>query len=158
MPQTDQQMLARARSLRSQMTEPERRLWQVLRAKQLDGVKFTRQVVCGHAIPDFVARRCKLVIEVDGDTHAHSVNADAKRTAALTAKGYLVLRFTNADVMTNLEGVARTISAALAARPLSQPSPQRGEGSDQPPSSLLVLGQRVGRGAASQTNLRKSQP
>lgn len=114
--------------MRSEMSEPETRLWLALRAKPLNGVKFVRQAVRGRAIPDFVARSHELVIEVDGDTHAGNEAYDARRTAALEAKGYRVLRFGNSDVMTNLDGVLQTISAALAARPLSQPSPQGGEG------------------------------
>jgi very-short-patch-repair endonuclease len=110
------------------MSEPETRLWLALRAKRLNGVKFTRQTVRDRAIPDFVARLPRLVIEVDGDTHAGDETYDARRTTLLENQGYHVLRFTNQDVMTNLEGVLLTIADALAARPLSQPSPLRGEG------------------------------
>ncbi len=114
--------------MRSEMTEPETRLWLALRAKRLNGVKFVRQSVRGRAIPDFVARSHKLIVEVDGDTHASNEAYDASRTATLEREGYQVLRFANADVMTNLDGVLQAIVAALAARPLSQPSPRRGEG------------------------------
>lgn len=114
--------------MRTQMSEPETRLWLALRAKRLNGVKFVRQSVRGRAIPDFVARSPKLIVEVDGDTHAGNEAYDARRAARLQTEGYRVLRFTNAEVMTNMEGVLQAILGALAARPLSQPSPRRGEG------------------------------
>ncbi len=110
--------------MRTEMTEPETRLWLALRAKRLNGAKFTRHVVRDRAIPDFVARSHKLVIEVDGDTHAGNEAYDARRTAALEAKGYRVMRFTNLEVMTNLDGVLRTIAAALTTAPLPTLSPE----------------------------------
>ena len=108
--------------MRSDMTEPETRLWLALRAKRLNGIKFVRQAVRGRAIPDFVARTQKLVIEIDGDTHAGNEVYDARRTALLEADGYRVLRFTNADVMTNLDGVLQVIASATTA-PLPNPLP-----------------------------------
>ena len=101
--------------MRRDMTDPETRLWLALRAKRLNGIKFVRQPVRGRAIPDFVARSHKLVIEVDGDTHAGNEAYDARRTAVLERDGYRVLRFTNADVMTNLDGVLQVIVSTTTA-------------------------------------------
>lgn len=115
----------RARQLRTDMTVPERALWSVLRAGQL-GIKFQRQVVLAPYIADFAARSERLAIEIDGDTHAHSATADRERTRSLEARGYRVLRFTNAEVMTNLEGVVRAILIALG-RDTSSPLPLQGE-------------------------------
>jgi len=123
-PQIDRELLKRARALRSEMTEPETRLWLAIRAKRLNGIKFVRQTVRGRAIPDFVARSHNLVIEVDGDTHAISEAYDARRTAVLERQGYRVLRFTNADVMTNLDGVLQTILGAVTSAALPTLSPQ----------------------------------
>nr|WP_245844020.1 DUF559 domain-containing protein [Sphingomonas spermidinifaciens] len=67
-------------------------------------------------------------MEVDGDTHDADSAKDESRTAFLEREGYRVIRFTNRDVGSNLVGVVEAIGVALAARPLSQPSPQRGEG------------------------------
>ncbi|MFD1787362.1 endonuclease domain-containing protein [Sphingomonas floccifaciens] len=106
------------------MTEAETRLWLAIRAKRLNGIKFVRQTVRGRAIPDFVARSHNLVIEVDGDTHATSEAYDARRTAVLKRQGYRVLRFTNADVMTNLDGVLHVILDALTSAPLPTLSPE----------------------------------
>ncbi|PCG09850.1 hypothetical protein COA17_06215 [Sphingomonas ginsenosidimutans] len=108
--------------MRRAMTEPETRLWLALRGRRLDGVKFSRQVVAGPYILDFCARTLKLAIEVDGDTHADQ-SRDDRRTAWLKARGYRVMRFTNADVMMNLDGVLQTILSAVTTAPLPDPLP-----------------------------------
>jgi very-short-patch-repair endonuclease len=113
----------RAKALRTNLTEPERRLWYRLRANRL-GVKFQRQVVLPPYIADFAARSRRLVVELDGDTHAGREAYDASRTKALEAMGYRVLRFTNSDVMTNLDGVLGAILIALAEQ---SPHPLQGE-------------------------------
>jgi very-short-patch-repair endonuclease len=105
------------------MTQPERELWTALRAKRFAGVKVARQVVIGPYIADFVVRSHGLVIEVDGDTHA-APSKDEHRTAYLVAHGYRVIRFGNADVMTNTEGVLTILANALAASPLPTLSPE----------------------------------
>lgn len=128
MPKVDEALLARAKKMRSEPTWSESRMWSVLRAKQFEGVKFARQVVIAPYIADFVARSYKLIVEIDGDTHALCEVKDARRTAWLERQGYRVIRFGNHDVAGNLEGVAYAIGVALAALPLSQPSPRRGEG------------------------------
>ena len=102
----------RAKDLRKTLTEPERRLWYRLRANRL-GVKFQRQVVLAPYVADFAARSERLVIELDGDTHAGREAYDEAPTRALQERGYRVLRFANADVMGNLDGVLGAISVAL---------------------------------------------
>ncbi len=97
------------------MTPPEAIVWKMLRAKRLNGHKFTRQVPIGPYIVDFAARRAKLIVELDGRSHDATVAYDARRETDLTAVGYRVLRFTNGDVATNLDGIARAIDHALAA-------------------------------------------
>lgn len=102
----------RAKTLRANLTEPERRLWYHLRGNRL-GVNFQKQVVLAPHIADFASRSERLVIEIDGDTHAGREAYDPARTRALEARGYRVLRFTNTDVMTNLDEVVRAILIAL---------------------------------------------
>ncbi|MBW6522829.1 endonuclease domain-containing protein [Sphingomonas sp. RHCKR47] len=119
--------LRRAKAMRSEMTQPERELWTALRAHRFNGVKFSRQVVVGPYILDFAARSRKLVIEVDGDSHAGNEARDERRTAWLEEQGYHVIRFSNADVMRNMEGVLFVVEEALRAAPLPTLSPQ-GEG------------------------------
>ena len=106
----------RAKALRSSLTPPERALWEVLRAGRL-GVKFQRQVVLPPYIADFASRSGKLVVELDGDSHARREAEDAARTAALETRGYRVVRFTNSDVLTNIDGVSRAILIALGKDP-----------------------------------------
>ena len=102
----------RAKELRTNLTPAERRLWRILRANRL-GVKFQKQVVLAPYIAGFAARSERLVIEVDGDTHGDSAAYDAARTAALGKLGYRVIRFTNSDVMTNLNAVVEAILREL---------------------------------------------
>ncbi|MFL9842175.1 DUF559 domain-containing protein [Sphingomonas sp. ST-64] len=122
MPRTNPKLLERARQMRSEMTQPERELWIALRAKRFDGIKFTRQVVIGPYIADFVCRSRKLIIELDGATH-DDASRDDQRTTFLEGQGYRVVRFWNNDVMTNLEGVLDALSEALATAPLPNPLP-----------------------------------
>ncbi len=110
----------RQRDARKAPTEPKHRLWQILRNRQLAGLKFRRQVWIGPYIVDFLCAEIAVVIEIDGDTHA-SADAqayDKRRTALLEAEGYRICRFGNDDVMTNIDGVA----AAIVAR-ANAPSP-----------------------------------
>ena len=130
----DSELTKRAQAMRKAMTEPERRLWLELRAERFAGVKFRRQKVVQDetrkAIVDFAANEPKLVIEVDGDTHAERATQDATRTRFLETQGYMVLRFTNADVMQNMDGVlariAEVISELRARPPLPTLSPGGG--------------------------------
>ncbi|WBH15708.1 endonuclease domain-containing protein [Sphingomonas radiodurans] len=111
----DDGTIGRARALRRNATPAEARLWSILRNSALEGAKFRRQQRIGPYIADFVCQSARLVIEVDGDTHAtpEAIAHDAKRTAFLHHEGYRVLRFSNADVIQNVEGVAATITAHL---------------------------------------------
>ena len=86
-------------------------------------MKFQRQVVLPPYITDFAARSARLVIELDGDSHARAEAYDERRTSALEERGYCVLRFTNAEVMSNLDGVLRVILIALGRDPEAPLSP-----------------------------------
>jgi very-short-patch-repair endonuclease len=105
----------RARELRGQMTLAEKRLWQHLRAKQMNGLRFRRQEPVGNYIADFYCAAVKLVIELDGDSHSERVEADALRDDVLRSEGYIVLRFHNAQVFNDLTGVLETIESHCAA-------------------------------------------
>lgn len=115
----------RAKDLRTNTTPPERMLWSMIRAGRL-GVKFQRQVVLPPYIADFASRSERLVIELDGDSHAGREGYDEARTRALEERGYRVLRFSNSEVMTNPDGVIRAISIALRRDP-DHPRPLQGE-------------------------------
>jgi len=123
-PKTNRLLLERAKAMRSNPTPAEARLWYNLRAKRFAEIKFNHQVVIDPYIADFVARSRKLIVEVDGDTHANDERYDARRTAWLEQRGYRVIRFDNADVMGNLEAVLDAVSVALATAPLPGPLPE----------------------------------
>ena len=95
------------------MTEPETRLWFVLRHDL--PWKFRRQEPIGPYICDFICYPKRLIVEVDGVHHAESVT-DPTRDAYLASLGFEVHRVWNADVMTNLDGVLEGIAAALESR------------------------------------------
>ncbi len=107
-------MQQRARELRHDMTYAEKRLWHYLRDDQLDGAHFRKQHAVDTYVVDFFRAKSKLVIEVDGDSHADQVTYDAERTQWLNEQhSYRVLRFTNDEVLTNIEAVIEAIRAAL---------------------------------------------
>jgi very-short-patch-repair endonuclease len=110
-----EQLRARAKQLRTNLTPPERALWDIVRGKRLGGVKFVRQAVRPPFIPDFAARSERLIVELDGDTHGSDAAQayDARRTVFLEDNGWRVMRIPNNEVMTNPEGVARAILLAL---------------------------------------------
>ncbi len=117
----------RARQMRNNPTEPEKRLWRNLSNGQLGGYKFRRQQVIGWFIADFVCASAELIVEVDGDTHEET--ADRVRDEALAQQGYRTIHVANRDVMTNMEGVLHFIAETLrkADSPHPNPSPE-GEG------------------------------
>ncbi len=105
--------IARARQLRSTMTDAERTLWRALRRKQLDGHRFRRQHPIGRYIVDFFCPEAKLIVELDGGQHAEQADYDADRTEWLEARGYRVVRYWNPDVLGNLEGVLEDLRIRL---------------------------------------------
>ena len=107
------QLRDRSRELRRDPTPAERKLWfEFLRDLPH---KFTRQKPLGAYIADFYCSRLRLIIEVDGDSHftSNGEEGDTRRTAALAALNLTVLRFTNAEVMEQFEGVCARIEQAL---------------------------------------------
>src|SRR5260370_16996069 len=122
----------RARELRSNMNDGEKHLWSRLRAHRMDGRKFRRQHPLGMYIVDFVCLESRLIIEVDGDSHADDRREalDTHRTAFLEKLGFKVLRFWNDYVLTDLDNVTETIFYALAgtAPPSPHPSPPPRDG------------------------------
>jgi very-short-patch-repair endonuclease len=129
----------RARQLRHELTEPEKRLWRNLSNKQLGGYKFRHQTRLDPFIGDFFCPQKALIVEVDGDMHVPE--ADTRRDATLAQQGFTTIRFTNDEVMTNMDGVLTAILTKLQElpnrwdhscsgpnyRPLPNPSPE-GEG------------------------------
>ena len=97
--------LTNAKNLRSKQTDCENILWQRIRAKRLNGIKFRRQVPIGRYVVDFIALSKKLVIELDGSQHFDNIKYDNKRTEDLEKLGYKVLRFWDNEVINNIDAV-----------------------------------------------------
>ncbi|MCA9839591.1 MAG: DUF559 domain-containing protein [Trueperaceae bacterium] len=111
-----------ARVLRKTMTDAELALWQRLRRKQVLGVQFYRQRPIERFIADFYAHKVKLVIEVDGSQHyeEHGKARDAERTQYLEGLGIEVIRFSNLEVLKELDVVIARIYALVEERLESQ--------------------------------------
>lgn len=101
----DNKLINKARSLRQRATKPEQILWLRIRNRQIDNAKFRRQFPIPPFIADFACVDKKLIIEIDGETHVSQTNYDQDRTSILNQHGYTVLRFTNNEIMRNIEGV-----------------------------------------------------
>ncbi len=97
-----------ARAMRADATKPENVLWQALRNRQLEGLKFKRQVPLDGYILDFVCFEARLIIEVDGGQHGESVR-DASRDRHFEGKGFRTIRFWNDEILTNIDGACLTI-------------------------------------------------
>ena len=114
----DRKLKLTSRRLRADMTDSEQILWSRLRKKQLQSTQFYRQKPIGTYIVDFYAPKAKLVVEVDGSQHLgleHGQN-DAERDAYLTSEGLLVLRFSNMQVLQELDTVVEVVFRALTER------------------------------------------
>ncbi|CAN5558724.1 hypothetical protein BH23CHL4_BH23CHL4_13900 [soil metagenome] len=123
-----------ARVLREEATPAEQVLWQSLRNRKLNGLKFRRQQALGPFILDFVCAENRLVIELDGKQHLEPEQAqdDANRTVQLEQYGYHVIRFSNEEVLNNhnyiLQEINHTCQQLTQALPLPALGEGRGEG------------------------------
>ena len=95
--------------LRRGQTPIEERLWRELRSRRLAGMKFRRQHPIGNFIVDFFCADKRLVVEIDGDSHADQITYDEKRTKWMEHQGYRVIRFTNREVLHQLSAVLEKI-------------------------------------------------
>ncbi len=113
-------LLEHAKKMRNQPTEAEVLLWHMLSGKKLEGYKFRRQHIIGNYIADFVCLKTHLIIEIDGLIHQLPENkiSDEERTKWLENEGYRVVRFTNKEVLSNLDNVLEKIKEELLVPPL----------------------------------------
>ena len=109
-------------TLRRNMTDAEKLLWQRLRDRQMKGCKFRRQHPFNNFILDFVCLEAKLVIEVDGGQHNESVH-DRERDQELESAGFQIMRFWNHQVLNEIDAVTEAIRLELEKTNPSQPSP-----------------------------------
>jgi len=103
----------RARQLRSNATDAERRLWRHLRASQLCGMRFRRQHPVAGFVLDFACPELKLAIELDGSQHLEQRDYDAQRSQRLAEDGYRLLRFWNDDVLLRTEAVLEQVLSTI---------------------------------------------
>jgi len=137
-----ERMTGLARSLRKRETNSEEKLWLAIRNRQIDGWKFKRQVPRGPYVVDFLCFEAGLVIEIDGIQHEteNAIVRDASRTAYLIESGLRVLRFTNSDVLDNLDGVLNEIYRLLGEQPAPSPGTLRRQKDGAFASRLLPQG------------------
>ena len=111
-----------ARENRKNPTVPENKIWYEILSRKQTGYKFLRQHPIGHFITDFYCRELKLIIEIDGDSHNLQKDYDYKRTSYFKARGLNIIRFSNRDVLSNIDGIKeylfREISKATPSVPL----------------------------------------
>ncbi|TCK62459.1 endonuclease domain-containing protein [Seleniivibrio woodruffii] len=107
-----------SRDLRKNMTDAERRIWCRIKGKQVPDVQFYRQKILDNFIVDFYCPKAALVVEIDGGQHFEkdAAEADEKRDEKLNELGIKVLRFNNAEVMTNTDGVMACLYEELKKR------------------------------------------
>ena len=139
---------SRAKQLRQAMTGAETLLWRYLKANRTDGLGFRRQVPIRNYIADFVCFSAQPIVELDGESHEFEERqkADQNRDAFFVSEGFQILRFTNDQVMSNLEGVVEVIRQTTASRmrslPPSPPLPHKGGGSRHSLLHALSTAQR----------------
>jgi very-short-patch-repair endonuclease len=115
-----------ARKLRARETSPEEKLWEQLRNRRLEGLKFRRQVPIDRFVADFACLEIGLTIELDGIQHEQMIEADRARREAIEAHGFLEIRFTNAEINERLDWVIQEIRRAIdvaRTRPMRAASP-----------------------------------
>lgn len=105
-----------ARILRKNLTPQERKLWNLLKNHQFYGFEFRRQYPIGDYIVDFICRKEKIIIELDGGQHnkQENIKSDLSRTDFLNSLGYKVLRFWNNEIDKNIDGVLEIIKQSLS--------------------------------------------
>lgn len=108
----------KCRKLRRYQTDAEKKLWTILRNRQLADVKFRRQFSVGRYILDFYCPEYRLGIEADGGQHYGGKGAgrDELRTRELNQLGVDIVRFSDREILTNIEGVHKTIEKVIEKR------------------------------------------
>lgn len=106
-----------ARKLRKEGTKGEQILWsEVLRAKKFYGYQFNRQFPIDNYIVDFISRKLRLIIEVDGYSHVAKYKEDRKRDKKLKELSYTTVRVSESEVINDLENVIRVLESYLPAK------------------------------------------
>ena len=103
-----------ARELRTQsVSKAEKRIWKIILSREQTGVRFLRQRPIDRFIVDFFAPRLKLIIEIDGNSHFNKPEYDYYRQKRLERLGYKLIRFTEGEVLNQIEKVDSEIRNAI---------------------------------------------
>ena len=100
-----------SRQLRKNLTDAERLLWLKIKRRQIKNYQFTRQKPIGNYIADFYCKKARLVIEVDGGQHYenNNIKKDQKKDESFKKLGLRIIRFTNLDILKNIDNVVDKI-------------------------------------------------
>ncbi len=112
-----EQLTQFARELRARQTKAESLLWAAVRARRLSGLKFRRQFPIPPFIADFACIQKRLVVEVDGGYHDMVVAEDLDRQRYIEEQSWTVVRFTNEDILDDVDPVAIAIARAAGVEP-----------------------------------------
>ena len=121
-PSLYKELKIKAEEMRANPTEGEKLLWEGLRNKQL-GIKFRQQHVINKFIVDFCSIKSALIVEVDGEIHKKQIEADAERTRILEQEGYNVIRFSNNEILNDIDRVLNKIKEAFLPPKKGEKSP-----------------------------------
>lgn len=115
----------KCRKLRENQTDAEKKLWTLLRNRQLSGVKSRRQFSVGRYILDFYCPKYRIGIEADGGQHYEHKGRqrDEVRTRELNKLDIEILRFSDREILTNIEGVYEIIKGTIEKKKGNPPSP-----------------------------------
>ena len=103
-----------ARELRSEtVSRAEKRIWKALLSRKQTGERFLRQRPIKNFIVDFFCPELKLIIEIDGNSHYHKPDYDAFRQRQLEELGFMIVRFSEGDVLSNLDKVSNQITHCI---------------------------------------------
>lgn len=118
-------MLRLARKQRANSVTAEAVMWQALRGRRLNGHKFRRQVPLGQYIADFVCFGSRLIVEIDGPSHAIGAQQarDATRDDWFVSEGFLVVRLANELVIGSPQLAVQRVAQALEASAFAAPHP-----------------------------------
>ena len=115
--------IQQCRNLRKNQTDAEKKLWSIVRNRQLSGVKFRRQFSVGRYILDFYCPEYRIGIEADGGQHYENGGRtrDELRTNELNNLGVEIIRFSDHDILKNIDAVFEVIQKAIEMRKVNSP-------------------------------------
>jgi very-short-patch-repair endonuclease len=115
--------IQRCRNLRKNQTDAEKKLWSVIRNRQISGVKFRRQFPVGRYIVDFYCPQYRIGIEADGGHHyaERGRKRDEVRTQVLNELDVELIRFSDHDILTNIDAVFEVIQKNIEMRKIDSP-------------------------------------